>query len=131
MNKASSLLLALLLILSACGSGTMPMDYSEISVTKARELITSNHNLTVLDVRTPGEFNAGHLPHAVNIDINHKDFELLLDGLDRDKTYLLYCRTGRRSGIALKIMKKLEFKTVLHMNSGIREWTKRGLSLDK
>jgi rhodanese-related sulfurtransferase len=51
--------------------------------------------------------------------------------LDRDKTYLLYCRSGNRSGRALALMKKLGFKRVTHMFGGVVAWQRKGYALVK
>ncbi len=124
-------ILALVMFLAACGSSSMPAGYSEISTAQALERISADNEILILDVRTPNEFAAGHLPRAVNIDMNLQNFDRLMYNMDKEKTYLLYCRTGRRSGIALEIMMKQEFKSVLHMKDGIRQWTKEGLPLEK
>src|SRR4051812_28522480 len=58
----------------------------------------------VLDVRTPEEFNAGHVPGAVNLDVNSPDFDKKLESLDKNKTYLLHCQRGGRSARAAEKM---------------------------
>jgi phage shock protein E len=61
----------------------------------------------VIDVRTKGEFNGGHLKIAdFNYDVMNGEFQAKLDSLDKNATYYLYCRTGNRSGKAAKIMQK-------------------------
>ena len=69
----------------------------------------------LIDVRTPEEVADGHLDGAVNLDINAPDFEDRLDELDRDATYVLYCRTGNRSGQAAAIMDDLGFEAVYNI----------------
>jgi rhodanese-related sulfurtransferase len=64
----------------------------------------------VLDVRTRGEFSDGHIPRAVNIDLMSPSFTGAIDKLDRNKTYLVYCRSGNRSGEACSIMTSRGFK---------------------
>ncbi len=62
-----------------------------------------------IDVRTPSEFQQGHIPGSLNIDLYDSSFLKRLGGLDREKTYKLYCRSGARSGQALSIMRTLGF----------------------
>jgi rhodanese-related sulfurtransferase len=75
---------------------------------------------SVIDVRTPEEFAAGHLTGALNIDIEGADFSGAVSSLDKTDTYVLYCRSGRRAGIALETMKSLGF-TNLENAGGLDE----------
>jgi rhodanese-related sulfurtransferase len=103
--------------------------YRNASVTQSSKLIAENENvdsLVIVDVRTPEEFNEGHLLGAVNIDYGAADFEEKVNKLDKDKMYLVYCRSGRRSEEAAKIMSNLGFKNVVNMLGGVIEWQKEG-----
>lgn len=68
--------------------------------------------VVVVDVRTPDEFGAGHVKDARNIDLYDPLFEEKIKKLDRTKNYKLYCRTGNRSGQALRLMKSWGFTNV-------------------
>ena len=83
---------------------------------------TGNENFIILDVRTPQEYASGHLEDTINIDYNSRTFQESLATLDKDKTYLLYCRTGNRSSKAFEIMKDMDFKKIYHMKSGVVTW---------
>lgn len=87
--------------------------------------------ITVLDVRTPEEFAAGHLKGAKNVDFNEGDFEKQLSTLDRNKTYLVHCAAGGRSTRSLKLLEKLGFKSVIHLDEGYKGWTAAGLPVEK
>ncbi len=79
---------------------------TNVSVVDARDLITANagnKDFVILDVRTPQEFAEGHIINAVNLDINSKSFRDDLKKLDKNKTYLVYCRTGMRSEVGIMI----------------------------
>lgn len=86
-----------------------------------------NRDFVVLDVRTPGEFARGHLEDAVLVDFRSPGFRETMKAQDRTKTYLVYCRTGNRSGQALKIMKELGFRNTYHLEGGIKRWVEDGL----
>ena len=76
----------------------------------------------LLDVRTPEEFEAGHLPGAVNLDVQAPDFEeQLLAGFSPTGNYYVYCRTGNRSGQAIERMKSLGFTGELTNYGGLEE----------
>ena len=82
-----------------------------------------NPDFVLLDVRTPEEFAEGHIEKAVNIDFRSETFQDEVDNLDKNKAYLIYCRSGRRSADALNIMRELNFMKIYHMASGMIEWT--------
>ena len=90
-----------------------------------------NPNFTILDVRTPEEFLGEYMENAVNLDYYSDTFRNDLDKLDKNKTYLIYCRSGRRSENALNIMKELDFREVYNMLGGIIKWKSEGLPTTK
>lgn len=84
----------------------------------------------VLDVRTPAEYAAGHLPDAVNIDVQASDFASRVDELDRDATYAVYCRSGNRSAVAVDHMVEAGFTDVRHLDGGIVDWQRSGEAVE-
>ncbi len=86
-------------------------------------------DLVILDVRTPEEFAEGHLEGAVLVDFYDEDFADQLAGLDPDVPYLLYCRSGNRSGQTLAMMSGLGFADVADVDGGIVAWTADGHAL--
>lgn len=100
-----------------------------ITVTEAYAFIQENKDnpdFIIIDIRTPEEFESGHIENAVMINYYDENFRDELSKLDRDKTYLEYCRTARRSGLALEVFQELGFKNVLNMEGGITEWIAQG-----
>ena len=81
-------------------------------------------DVVLLDVRTPKEFKAGHIEGALLLDYYTSDFVDRLKTLDRQKTYLVYCRSGNRSGKSLAIFQKMGFNRVYHMATGINGWSR-------
>ncbi len=79
-------------------------------------------DLVVLDVRTAEEFDEGRLEGAVMIDFYRDDFGEQIAQLDPDVPYLLYCRSGSRSGQAAMLMQDLGFNDVAHLDGGILAW---------
>ena len=105
-----------------------------VSAKEAADLI-DNHkgdsDFTILDIRTPGEFQSGHLAKSIPIDFYSQTFADQLNRLDKTKTYLVYCRTGNRSTKSLQLFKKLKFQKVYHMTSGISDWKSKGFAVVK
>lgn len=71
----------------------------------------------IIDVRTPAEFAGGHLDGAVNIDIQSPDFVNQIEALDRNGSYVVYCRSGNRSGMAMAQMLDMGFTDVSNAGS--------------
>ncbi len=90
-----------------------------------------NSDFFIIDVRTPAEYKDGHLKGAVNINLISETFKEDVAKLDSSKIYLIYCRSGYRSSLAVSIMQKLEFACIYHMANGIIEWNKEGLPVEK
>lgn len=90
-----------------------------------------NPNFVILDVRTPEEFLGEYIENAVNLDYYSDTFRNDLDKLDKNRTYLIYCKSGRRSENALNIMKEQDFREVYNMLGGIIEWKSKGLPTTK
>lgn len=87
--------------------------------------------LVVLDVRTPEEYKAGHIAGAANIDFKAADFADKVGKLDKNKTYIVHCQSGRRSTSSLETFKKLGFRNIVHLDSGFAGWEKAKLPVTK
>ena len=81
-----------------------------------------SEDIILIDIRTVEEFNSGKIAGATNIDFYSASFRSELDLLDKNKTYLIYCRSGSRSSQAMNIMKSLGFSEVYELNGGINTW---------
>jgi rhodanese-related sulfurtransferase len=79
-------------------------------------------DMIILDVRSAGEFAGGKIRGARNFDIMFSGFQNQVKNLPKDKVYLLYCRSGNRSGQASKLMADLGFKKVKNLSGGIMSW---------
>lgn len=125
-------LFIVLICIGGCASGNTDMNIIDVDAKEAYELINSHQNdLIILDIRTESEYLNGHIKEAINIDFYSKDFRDKLSKLDREKTYLLYCRTGNRSSKAISDFRELGFKKIYHLYSGISDWYNKGLPVYK
>jgi phage shock protein E len=80
----------------------------------------------VIDVRTPKEYNAGHIEGAVNMHIYDKDFEQRVDKLQKDEPVYVYCKVGGRSAEAVEILKAKGFTDIIELEGGIDAWQEAG-----
>jgi rhodanese-related sulfurtransferase len=90
------------------------------------EKLRADKKNVVLDVRTSNEFAAGHIPGAINLDVNSADFEQKVTGLDKSKSYLVHCAAGVRSARACDKMSKLDFSRLYNLEGGFKAWEKAG-----
>lgn len=140
MNKKTlgiSAVLGVLLIGFMLISGCLPTKpetqneiIENVSPKEAYDLIQKNKDnpdFVILDVRTPEEFTNEHIENAINLDYYSETFKDDLNELDKNKTYVIYCRSGGRSGNALNIMEELNFMEVYNILGGIIEWKAEGL----
>jgi rhodanese-related sulfurtransferase len=88
----------------------------------AEKLLKNDPETVVLDVRTPEEFARERLPGAINIDFLDANFPSEVGKLNRDKTYLVHCASGRRSSQALEVLKELGFESIVHLDGGLNAW---------
>lgn len=125
MKKVFTLISALLLLVgcSTSTAGVTNMDVLDFSK-KINE-----PGVVTLDVRTPSEFAEGYIEGAINIDFQSGNFEAEIATLDRDATYAVYCRSGNRSGKAVKIMHDAGFHNVYNLEGGVIDWSNQGMTL--
>ena len=90
---------------------------------------TGDTDIVVLDIRTPREYRSGHIRSALLVDYYARDFIDRLKSLERDKTYLVYCRSGNRSAKSLAMFDRLGFRQVYHLDTGIRGWQRENFPL--
>ena len=145
MKRFSKLIILLLLVglLAGCQKKKNPVTGPEdnspeltvlASAEEAYQLIQSHQddpNFVILDVRSDAEFRDGHIPSAINININSETFRDDVDGLDKNKTYLVYCRSGSRSTAAVEIMQELGFLHLYNFTGGFSAWQGADYPIDK
>ena len=125
MKKLMVVILTSVLILTGCTSADDSVDLkvSDFSA-KSQEV-----GVVSLDVRTADEFAEGHLINAININVESGNFEAEIEKLDKNTTYAVYCRSGRRSAIAVDLMKKAGFTSLYNLDGGVIDWSASGLPL--
>ena len=113
------------LALSSCSSAPSAIN---LDAAGFAEQITKADVIT-LDVRTPGEFAEGHIEGAINIDVEGAAFDSEIANLDKTKSYAVYCRSGRRSIIAVDKMSATGFEKLSNLEKGINNWLANSLPL--
>jgi rhodanese-related sulfurtransferase len=85
--------------------------------------------VVTLDVRTPAEFAEGHIEGARLIDFQSGNFDTGIAALDKDAIYAIYCRSGNRSGQAVKTMQDSGFLNLYNLEGGVIDWANQGMTL--
>lgn len=119
--------LALLLIVTVLGISCNTKSQSQsdaIKVITPTEFKEKSVNQILVDVRTPEEFEEGHIDGAININVNDEAFKEQISKLDKSKPVFVYCRSGKRSAAAAAEMSKAGFKQVYDLEGGILNWMK-------
>jgi phage shock protein E len=105
-------------------------DGTGVSRETLKEWLDQGKDVYVLDVRSQEEYESGHIPNAKNI--NYTDIPARLNELEphRDHRIVVYCRTGRRSQIAIDSLKKAGFEKVYHLIGDMTGWKQAGLPVE-
>jgi rhodanese-related sulfurtransferase len=98
-----------------------------VSPAQAAALLKDKKDVQLIDVRSPGEYAEGHLANAKLIPV--QEIAQRLAEIDKNKPVLLYCRSGHRSGNALKILQGQGYKDAKHIDGGIVAWQAAGLPI--
>lgn len=113
------------MLISACsGPGKQALSPAEFD-----EAIRDDADAVVLDVRTPHEYAGGFIARAQNLDFNNGNFTEVVGGLDKSKTYYVYCLVGARSADAATYMRSHGFKSVYELKGGTTAWQQSNLPL--
>lgn len=125
-----------------CACNTTTADSGNDASTQEQATIAKNVDVTqfsehaskddviLLDVRTPNEYENGHIHGAKNIDINSADFDEQIGNLDPSKPVYVYCRSGGRSSNAMRKMQQAGFVEIYNLNGGIIAWENAGKEVE-
>lgn len=131
-----------LVSIASCGSAknntTNTQTETNKEVTIQKEKVAKNVNATefqkliandgvILDVRTPGEYSAGHIENSKNINFHDKNFMRDVAKLNKNEAIYIYCRSGGRSGRAMNKLKAAGFTKIYNLSGGFNGWSRSGL----
>lgn len=120
-----SILTSFLILVGSCQANTALIQADDLE-----EMMMINDNIQLIDVRTPEEFQEGHLENATNINWNDKDFALQTQDLNKEEPIYLYCKSGRRSAAAAQQLTKEGFE-VYDLKGGIDYWMNNNYPVTK
>ncbi|MBP2627117.1 MAG: sulfurtransferase [Firmicutes bacterium] len=124
MYKVTSILLAVLIamvmtIVTGCSSNGGVENEVHVSIDQALKM-WKNEEAIIIDVRTPQEYKAGHIPGVTNIQLS--ELESRSSEVPKDKKVLLICRSGNRSSQGTSLLRSKGFGNVYNITEGMSSW---------
>lgn len=120
MKKLAFLVLPMLMFMASCDAQSAGSN--DVTIAQAQKMIKSD-KVVIIDVRTPEEYEKGHLENATLINFFGEDFDQKIAELPKDQEYLVYCHSGNRSGKAVKKMEAAGFTKAHNMTGGWSGWS--------
>lgn len=121
--------LSLFLVFTSCQSSAGDGG-GKLNPNMFRSKIMEYKDEVVLDVRTPQEYQGGHIEDAVNIDWNGSNFEQQVSKLDKNKPVFVYCHAGGRSAAAAGKLEQMGFTKVYDLEGGMMNWRNLGMPVN-
>lgn len=107
------------------------MSYKDLGPTDFKNGLATEADSVLLDVRTEAEFAEGHIPGAINMDVQSFDFQDKIEKLDKSKNYYINCRSGGRSAMACQILGSKGFTGNLYnLQGGIMAWSNHQFEIE-
>lgn len=127
--KKLAVLFTIAFILGSCANSTNSTNSTQtlVSAQEFETAINSADNPVILDVRTPGEYEGGHIANAMNVDWNGSDFDSQIASIDKDAPVYVYCLSGGRSGKAVSHLKDKGYTNVVELDGGMMAWRSASL----
>lgn len=105
MKKLLLFLMSLMLVMTGCTKSDNTITFSD-----AKKMLDKNAMVVLVDVRSPEEFNKGHLSGAINVPV--KNISFINENYEKDDEIVVYCKTGARASNAVDGLNKLGFNHV-------------------
>ncbi|MBI3992519.1 MAG: rhodanese-like domain-containing protein [Candidatus Lambdaproteobacteria bacterium] len=134
-RSVSRVWLACALLLALAGAATLqaqqaaPAPVKHISVSEARQRLAADKSVALVDVRTPGEFTAGHIPGARLVELARLEALAPAALPDKDQPLLVYCQAGPRAKIAADSLARMGYRDVSLIDGSYIAWTRAGYAV--
>lgn len=129
--KSTTKLATICTLLTVWFFGCSNNKYQNLSAEEFSKAITEP-NTIIVDVRTPEEYNEGHIAGAKNIDVKSCTFiDKAEETIGKTQTIAVYCRSGKRSANAASILAEHGYKKIINLKGGIIEWQEAQKAVEK
>jgi rhodanese-related sulfurtransferase len=116
-------------LLSLLSFSAYSANVSDISPQELLEL--ASDSIVIIDVRTPEEYQQGHVPNAINVPLSEIVDNPAILASSKEKSIVLYCRSGYRAGKAANALQKDGYENLRHLEGDMLGWLKKGLAVEK
>ena len=130
-NTHFALIAILFSIISSCANTNGQTGHQTLAESAFSEKLKQHNNAILLDVRTPEEYNEGHIEKALNINWNSSSFAEQANQLDKQKTVFVYCLAGGRSASAANKLQEMGFANIYELQGGFLQWKAASLPVSK
>lgn len=117
-----NIIIIMTLFSSIFGAKAQQNDAIKVLDTQTFKDSISSKKVQLIDVRTPDEYNSGHIKDAKNIDFYSGKFNTEFDKLDKEKPVYIYCRSGSRSRQSANKLIAMGFKEIYDLRGGFIAW---------
>jgi rhodanese-related sulfurtransferase len=124
MNRKIGIFIILLLFIAGCGQAKEGKEinmYKQITMAEAKEIMSTEEEFIILDVRTQEEYADGHIPGAICVPNETIGTEPPVELPDKEKKILVYCRSGNRSRQAAAKLAAMGYSNIVEFG-GIMDW---------
>lgn len=120
--KVISIFIAAAVVLIAVSCLSPKKGYRSVTAEEFSDIISNDPEVQILDVRTPAEYDEGHIYNAINVDVKSAQFEKQVEvAVSKERLVAVYCRSGRRSKTAADFLVSKGYD-VVDLNNGFNEW---------
>mgnify|MGYP003343994731 CR=1 FL=1 len=102
----------------------------QLITSEEMEELLNLEDVQLVDVRTPSEYNEGHVPNAQNIDFLDENFDEQIESLDKSKPIIVYCKSGGRSAKCASKLVEKGFEKIYDLEGGFSQWKFKGLRVE-
>lgn len=103
--------------------------YNNLTGKDFEQALEQDDSIVLIDVRTEGEFRMGHIPESLHLDLFSPDLQQKIQALDKNKKYLIYCRSGARSAHICSMMAHMGFSNLYNLYGGLFDWNGKIVTL--
>ncbi|MBP7832398.1 MAG: rhodanese-like domain-containing protein [Candidatus Levybacteria bacterium] len=103
----------------------------QIDATEVKKALDEHKDMTILDVRTQGEYSRGKIPNSLNIPLNELADTVSAIIPDKSRTVYVYCMSGSRSAAAVDELLKMGYANAMDIKSGLLSWRANGFSISQ
>lgn len=118
-----------IIILVSSGCVSSEDDVLTLKPETFKTKVINDVSVQLVDIRTPEEFNSGHIENAININYFSEQFKDSISLLQTKIPVYIYCRSGKRSSKSVKVFKAVGFDSIYQLNGGLLNWKKSGFKI--